>query len=131
MRGRRVLVIDDNADNRGLMGSLLTSFGHEAVLADGGAVGVKVAMSERPDIVLLDLHMPEMDGYETAQRIRAEPCLDGMPIAAVTADDQEATLARGFDGCISKPIDPESFVGQVEAILTGPPDGGERGWAWR
>jgi two-component system cell cycle response regulator len=81
--------------------------------------------------VLLDLHMPGMDGYETALRIRAQPELAGTPIVAVTAlamvGDREAVLARGFDGYMSKPIDPELFVGEIEAVLARKPAASGRG----
>jgi CheY-like chemotaxis protein len=117
----RVVVIEDNPDNQQLVSYLLRGFGHEPLLASGGAEGVELARAERPDLVLLDLHMPGMDGYETAARIRAHPELEATPVVAVTAlamvGDREAVLARGFDGYISKPIDPESFVGEIEAVL--------------
>lgn len=121
MSGASVLVIEDNPDNRELMSYLLTRFGYEARLAQSGADGIEAALSEPPDVVLLDLHMPEMDGYETARRIRQHDRLAGIPIVAVTAvamvGDREAILARGFDGYIAKPIAPETFVAEMEAFV--------------
>lgn len=117
----RILVIEDNRDNRELMSYLLTASGHEALMATGGVEGIELALSERPDLVLLDLHMPGIDGYETARRLREHPQLEAVPIVAVTAlamvGDREAVLARGFDGYIAKPITPESFVADALSFL--------------
>jgi two-component system cell cycle response regulator len=113
----RILVIEDNPDNRELMRYLLTSFGYEPIVASSGHEGVEMAQAEPPDIVLLDLHMPGMDGYEAARRIRELPDLAETPIVAVTAiamlGDRDAVLARGFDGYISKPIAPELLRSQL------------------
>jgi CheY-like chemotaxis protein len=104
-----------------LMEFLLTALGYEPVLARGGAEAVRRAREQPPDLILMDLQMPEMDGHEASAAIRSEPRLAGCTIVAVSAfamvGDQERILAAGFDGYISKPIAPESFVTQVEAFL--------------
>jgi CheY-like chemotaxis protein len=117
----RVLVVEDQDENLDLMVYLLTAFGHETLVARDGAEGVAVAAQARPDLVVMDLQMPVMDGYEAAARIKADPGLARIPIVAVTAyamvGDQERILQRGFDGYLTKPIDPEVFVSELERHL--------------
>jgi CheY-like chemotaxis protein len=116
-----ILVVEDNRDNMELMEYLLTAFGYRPMLALGGAEAVRRARERPPDLILMDVQMPEMDGHETRDAIRDEPGLEDCTIVAVTAfamlGDQERILAAGFDGYISKPIAPESFVTQVERFL--------------
>ena len=116
-----ILVVEDNRDNMELMRYLLTAYGYTPMLARGGADAVRSARERPPDLILMDLQMPEMDGHEASAAIRSEPGLGGCTIVAVTAfamvGDRERILAAGFDGYISKPIAPESFVGQVETFL--------------
>jgi CheY-like chemotaxis protein len=116
-----ILVVEDNRDNMELMDYLLTAFGYRPMLANGGAEAVRRARERPPDLILMDLQMPEMDGHEARAEIRKEPRLEGCTIVAVTAfamlGDQERILTAGFDGYISKPIAPESFVAQVERFL--------------
>jgi len=103
---------------------LLTAFGHEALEAHDGAEGVERASRERPDLILLDIHMPRMDGYEAARQLRGKPECEGIPIVAVTAlamvGDREKILASGFSGYIAKPLDPETFASQVQEYLGAP-----------
>jgi CheY-like chemotaxis protein len=116
-----ILVVEDNRDNMELMDYLLRAFGYSPTLAHGGAEAVRLARQRPPDLILMDLQMPDMDGHEVSAEIRREPGLDGCTIVAVTAfamvGDRERILAAGFDGYISKPIAPESFVAQVECFL--------------
>lgn len=120
----RILVIEDNPANMQLMMYLLRAFGHDAFDATDGEAGLAIARRELPDLILCDLQMPGIDGYEVARRIRLEPQLKAMSLVAVTAyamvGDREKVLAAGFNGYISKPINPELFHGQVQAFL--PPD---------
>ncbi len=119
--GAAILVVEDNRDNMELMEYLLTAFGYTPTLASGGADAVRRAREQPPDLILMDLQMPDMDGHEARDEIRREPGLAGCTIVAVTAfamlGDQERILAAGFDGYISKPIAPERFVTQVERFL--------------
>ena len=105
---------------------LLQSFGHEVLEAHDGKEGVEVARREQPNLILMDVHMPGMDGYEAAREIAKYSNLRNIPLVAVTAlamvGDREKVLAGGFNGYIAKPIDPETFVSQVEGFFTsGPP----------
>jgi len=114
-----ILVVEDNADNMELMQYLLKAFGYQPLLATSGAEGVRLARERRPDLVLMDVQMPEMDGYQATKAIKSE--LDACPVIAVTAfamvGDRRRIMERGFDGYISKPITPDTFVTEIEAFL--------------
>ena len=116
-----ILIIEDNQANMQLMVYLLSAFGHKTVEATEGELGLAAAQRELPDLILCDLQMPGIDGYEVARRIRLEPQLQTILLVAVTAyamaGDREKVLSAGFNGYISKPINPELFLGQVEAFL--------------
>ena len=100
---------------------LLQAFGHEVHAAKEGAEGIELAGQRQPELILLDIHMPRMDGYEVARRLRDDPVCCQIPIVAVTAlamvGDKEKLLTAGFNGYISKPIDPETFPGKVQEFL--------------
>ncbi len=117
----RILVVDDNRANLDLALYLLRAFGYEAEAADDGPNGLAAAMASRYDAVLVDILMPDMDGYEFARRFKAEPALAGIPLVAITAlamvGDRERIVSMGFDGYIAKPIDPTTFVRRIEAYL--------------
>jgi two-component system cell cycle response regulator len=104
---------------------LLTAFGHEVLEAHDGSEGIGRARGEKPDLILLDIHMPQMDGYETVHRLAKMPECSGIPIVAVTAlamvGDREKIMSSGFNGYIAKPIDPESFAAQVQSYLGAAP----------
>ena len=118
----RILIIEDNPENMQLMVYLLTAFGHTALETTNGEAGLTIARTEAPDLILCDLHMPGIDGYEVAQRLKLDLRLAAIPLVAVTAyamvGDREKVLAAGFNGYISKPINPESFVGEIEMFLS-------------
>jgi len=103
------------------MAYLLAAFGHQALEAHEGAEGIEMARREKPDLILLDIHMPRMDGYEVARHLSADPECSQIPIVAVTAlamvGDREKILASGFSGYIAKPLDPEAFSTQVQGFL--------------
>jgi two-component system cell cycle response regulator len=117
----RVLVIEDHPANRDLMVYLLTAFGHSALAAANGLHGLEAARRQAPDLIVCDLQLPDIDGYQVIQQVRADPVLRATPVVAVTAyamlGDREGALAAGFDGYITKPIEPEIFVGQLERFL--------------
>ncbi len=117
----RILVIEDNQANIELIDYLLTAHGYLTLLATNGEDGLRLAAQQRPALVLLDLRMPGIDGYQAAAAIRKQPGLEQTRIVAVTASamvgDRERIAAAGFDGYIQKPLDPETFISQVERFL--------------
>ena len=117
----RVLLVEDNAANLELMQYLLKASGYSILTATDGRQGVEVAERESPDVILMDLQLPIMNGYEAARLVKEVPALRDVPIIAVTAfamvGDRDKILARGFDGYIAKPITPERFVSEVEAFI--------------
>jgi CheY-like chemotaxis protein len=106
----RVLLVEDNPANLALMQYLLKASGYTTLTATDGREGVVVARCSAPDIILMDLQMPIMNGYEAARQLKEVPALRGVPIIAVTAfamvGARDKILARGFDGYIAKPITP-------------------------
>jgi two-component system cell cycle response regulator len=117
----RILIIEDNAMNRELMDYLLRSFGFETFKAVDGRIGFDVARRELPDMIVCDIQMPEIDGYEFAKLAAATPELRHIPLVAVTAyamvGDRDKVLAQGFDGYISKPIEPMGLIQTINAFL--------------
>lgn len=117
----RILIIEDNPNNLELMAYLLTAFGYKPMMAKAGIEGVALALRERPDLILCDVHLPGLDGYAVVSALRKEPALAQVPIIASTAmamtGDREKLIAAGFDGYIAKPIEPETLVAQLEAYL--------------
>jgi CheY-like chemotaxis protein len=117
----RVLVVEDQAENLELMVYLLQAFGHETLTAGNGAEGVAAVSQDHPDLVIMDLQMPVMDGYEAAKLLKADPAVAAIPLVAVTAyamvGDRERIMACGFDGYMTKPIDPQTFVRELERYL--------------
>lgn len=117
----RILVIEDNRANLELMTYLLKAFGHTLLVAHDGEAGLISALRDRPHLIVCDVQIPKLDGYEVARRLNSQPALRSIPLVAVTAlamvGDRDKVLAAGFDGYISKPIVPETFVSQVEGFL--------------
>src|SRR6202140_4699555 len=107
---KRILVVEDTEDNRQIIRDLLTSFGYELIEAVDGAEGVAMAQSHMPYLILMDIQLPVIDGYEATRRIRAIPELARVPIVAVTSyalsGDEAKTREAGCDGYIAKPFSP-------------------------
>ena len=114
----RVLVVEDDPDSLELMTYLFHAFGHEAIGAGKGDEALALALSARPDLILCDLRLPGMDGFELLSRIKSDPFLKSIPVVAVTAyampGDRERVMSAGFQGYVTKPIDPVTFVRQAE-----------------
>ena len=119
----KVLVVEDNAQNLYLATYLLENAGFSVLSAADGLKGVEMAKEGLPDIVLMDILLPGVDGYEATRRLKSDPTTVGIPVVALTAysmeGDEQAALAAGCDGYISKPIDPSDFVTKVSAFLSG------------
>src|SRR6201993_4314610 len=116
----RVLHIEDDPRNRLLVRKLLAAEGHEVIDATDGLEGVRCALTLRPDLVLVDLNIPGLDGYEVTLRLRSEASLNGVPIVAITAEgDKETSFAVGCDGFVQKPIDARAFARHVRQFLGG------------
>lgn len=117
----RILYIEDNEQNYYLVNFLLTSNGHDVTWASDGRTGIDAAERERPDLVLLDIQLPIMDGYQVARALRAIAALAKTPIVALTSyampGDRDKALEAGCDGYIEKPIDPHTFVDRIERFL--------------
>jgi two-component system, cell cycle response regulator DivK len=114
-----VLIAEDHEDSRDALQTLLEAMGYRVVTADNGARAVDVARAERPDLVLLDMMMPEVDGFHAARTLRADPSFDAVPIIAITALEgaRPEVLAAGCDDCVVKPIDIRAFLQKVPAWL--------------
>jgi two-component system cell cycle response regulator len=127
----RIVIIEDNAANLDLMIYLLRAFGHAPRGYPDGEAGLDALYRQLPDIVLCDIQLPKLDGFEVIARIRADEQLKSLPVIGVTAmamrGDRERVLASGFDGYIEKPIQPEAFVSQVESWLPKDLHGGRAG----
>lgn len=124
----RILIIEDNPANLELMGYLLRCSGHEVLVATDGEAGLELAQREAPKLIICDIQMPRMTGFEVALHLKADDQLRHIPLVAITAfamvGDRERVLAGGFDGYLAKPIDPEAFVAQMEAFLLRPSERG-------
>jgi two-component system cell cycle response regulator DivK len=118
----KVLYIEDNPSNRLLVLRVLSAEGHTVLEAESGRQGMAVATRELPDLILVDISMPDMDGYEVAARLRGLGKAGRMPIVALTANvlpgDRERALQAGCDGYIEKPLDVDLLPSQVEAFLS-------------
>lgn len=118
---RRILIIEDNEQNLYLLTFLLVQNGYAVASATEGPSGIQKATEAPPDLILLDIQLPAMDGYEVAQALRKTPSLARTPIVAVTSyampGDKEKALAAGCTGYIEKPINPETFLGEMESHL--------------
>jgi CheY-like chemotaxis protein len=121
--GLRVLVTDDVPDSADSMGMLLRLWGHEARVAYGGEEALEAAASERPDVVLLDIDLPDVPGLEVARRLRADPRTRDIRLVALTGfgqrEDRRRTREAGFDEHLVKPVDPKELKKLLESILPG------------
>jgi CheY-like chemotaxis protein len=128
---KKILIIEDNEQNLYLLSYILNKHGYVIEAARNGEEGIKAAVSFSPDLILLDVQLPGMDGYAVARRLRADPDLRDIPIVAVTSyammGDRERAIESGCTGYIKKPIDPDIFVSQVENHLAKGISGGDRG----
>jgi len=118
---KRMLVIEDDETNMYLIGFILRKNGYEVIEARTGEEGVELAIREKPDLVLMDIQLPDIDGLEATKRIRESEADGKIPIIALTSyamtGDREKALAAGCTGYIEKPINPDTFIGEIEKYL--------------
>jgi two-component system cell cycle response regulator DivK len=118
---RRILVVEDNPLNLKLVRDVLQFAGYDVIEAHSGEEGVRAAQADPPDLVLMDLQLPGIDGTETLHKLRQGPLGHDVPVVAVTAfamaEDRERASLAGFDGFVEKPISVRELPGQIEAFL--------------
>lgn len=118
---KTVLIIEDNENNLYMMRFILAKLGHQVLEARDGATGVKTAGEKHPDLILMDIQLPVMDGYTATRMIREDPGLKNVPIIAVTSyamvGDKEKALDAGCTAYVEKPIDPVKFIAILEKYL--------------
>jgi CheY-like chemotaxis protein len=117
----RILVVEDNEDNRDSLSRRLERRGFEVLLATDGRHGVEMAAAEKPDLILMDMNMPEMDGWEATRKIKATPEAADVPVIALTAHamtgDRERALESGCSDYHTKPIEFAKLMNQIETLL--------------
>ncbi len=118
---KRVLVVEDNETNLYLIRFILEKNGYEVIEAMEGGVGMELAIKEKPDLILMDIQLPDIDGLETTKRIRASEADGEIPIIALTSyampGDREKALAAGCNSYITKPIDLEAFIAEIQKYI--------------
>jgi CheY-like chemotaxis protein len=118
----KILIVEDNAENWDVLSRRLRRRGFDVVLAEDGEQGVAAALSEEPDLILMDLNMPRLDGWEATRRIKATPKTSAIPVIALTAHgmegDREKALEAGCDDHHPKPLDLPLLLSQIDALLS-------------
>ncbi len=118
---KRILVVEDQQDNRQILFDLLTSVGYEIISAEDGEAGVAAAAAERPDLILMDIQLPILDGYEATRRIKADPALRAIPIIVVTSyalsGDETKARAAGCDAYVTKPYSPRALLAKIREYV--------------
>jgi two-component system, cell cycle response regulator DivK len=118
-----ILLVEDNEDNRDMLSRRLMRRGYEVVIAVDGQQGVDMALSEMPDLILMDMSLPILSGAEATQQIKANPATERIPVIALTAHamagDREKALEAGCNDYDTKPVELERLLGKIEALLAG------------
>jgi len=117
----RILLVEDNEMNRDMLSRRLQRKGYEVLIAIDGEQGVAMAQAEQPDLILMDMSLPVLDGWEATRKIRADPAISAVPVIALTAHamagDQEKCMAVGCDDYDTKPVDLARLLGKIELLL--------------
>lgn len=117
----RILLVEDNEMNRDMLSRRLSRRGFDVLLAENGEAGVELTSSQRPDLILMDMSLPVVDGWEATRRIKADPSTSGIPVIALTAhamaSDRELALQAGCDDYDSKPVDLARLIRKIEQLL--------------
>ena len=118
---KRILVVEDHEDNRQILRDLLGSVGYDMLEAVDGEAAVKMAEAERPDLILMDIQLPVLDGYEATRQIKANPALRAIPIIVVTSyalsGDESKARAAGCDAYVTKPYSPRQLLAKIREFL--------------
>lgn len=118
---RRILLVEDTADNREIIRDLMDSVGYELLEAHDGAAGLAMATEHKPDLILMDIQLPVIDGYEVTRRLKADPALCDIPIIAVTSyalsGDEDKTRQAGCDAYVPKPFSPRQLLAIINQFL--------------
>jgi two-component system, cell cycle response regulator DivK len=118
---KRILVVEDQEDLRSMVRDLLTGSDYSVIEAADGAAGIAMAKSEHPDLILMDIQMPVIDGYEATRQIKADPANDGIPVIAVSSfamkGDEEKARSAGCDHYVTKPYSPMQLLKIVRSLL--------------
>ncbi len=118
---KRILVVEDQPDNRQIMHDLLVNAGYEVIEAVTGNEALSVAEAERPDLIVMDIQLPKLDGLEATRRIKANPAIRHIPVIAVTSyamsGDHERALAAGCDAYLAKPVSPRMLLAKIREYL--------------
>ena len=118
---KRILMVEDTEDNRQILRDLFHDTDYELIEANDGMAGVSAARAQRPDLILMDIQLPVIDGYEATRRIKADPALAHIPVIAVTSyalsGDEEKAKAAGCDAYIAKPFSPRLLLAKVREFL--------------
>ncbi len=122
----RILLVEDNEDNRDMLSRRLARKGYDVTLAVDGSEGVAQALSSRPDLILMDMSLPVLDGWEATRQIKAAPETSRTPVIALTAHamsgDREKAVAAGCDDYDTKPVELPRLLGKIEALLGKEPE---------
>jgi two-component system cell cycle response regulator DivK len=118
---KRILVVEDQADNRQILRDLLGNAGYELMEAENGAQALSAVAAQRPDLILMDIQLPVMDGYEATRRIKADPALNAIPIIVVTSyalsGDEGKAREAGCDAYVTKPYSPRQLLATIQDYL--------------
>ncbi len=118
---RKILIVEDNLHNRRIFSSILNHYGYQVLEAVNGAEAIEMAQTHKPDLILMDLQLPVMDGWEATRKIKEIESLRHIPIIALTAhamlEDQNKALKSGCDGYLAKPISPKKVAEEVHRFL--------------
>jgi two-component system cell cycle response regulator DivK len=117
----KILLVEDNEMNRDMLSRRLTRNGFEVVIAVDGRKGVEMATSEKPDLILMDMSLPVMDGWDATRHVKADPVTKSIPVIALTAhamvEDRDKAIAAGCDDFDTKPVELPRLLGKIEALL--------------
>ena len=121
---KKILLVEDNEMNRDMLARRLQKRGFDMLLAEDGLVGVDLAQKQKPDLILMDMSLPKLDGWEASKQLKADPTTAGIPIIALTAhamaEDREKALGAGCDEFETKPVDLASLLAKMETLLRNP-----------